>query len=58
MLHGNKQAIFLQDMEISGSLKETFCMVTMQPQLFELKLKTIPLLQRRDHFVFKRKILK
>ena len=24
----------------------------MQPPLFELKLKTIPLLRRSDHFVF------
>ena len=36
---------------------ETFCRITMQPPLFELKLKTIPLLHRRDHF-FTRKCLK
>ena len=30
----------------------------MQPSLFELKLKTIPLLRRSDHFVFTRKFLK
>ena len=35
-----------------------FCRITMQPPLFELKLKTIRLLHRRDHFVFKRKFLK
>ena len=29
---------------------ETFCRITMQPQLFELKLKAFPLLHRRDHF--------
>ena len=37
---------------------ETFCRVTMQPLLFELKRKTIPLLRRSDHFVFTRKFLK
>ena len=36
---------------------ETLCRITMQPPLFELKLKTIPLLHRRDHF-FTRKFLK
>ena len=36
---------------------ETFCRITMQPPLYELKLKTIPLLHRRDHFVFSRKFL-
>ena len=30
---------------------ETFCRITMQFPLFQLKLKTIPLLHRRDHFV-------
>ena len=37
---------------------ETFCRITMQPSLFELKLKTFPLLHRGDHFVFTRKVLK
>ena len=37
---------------------ETFCRITMQFPLFELKLKTIPLRHRRDHFVFTRKFLK
>ena len=37
---------------------EAFCRITMQPSLFELKLKTIPLLHYRDHFVFTRKFLK
>ena len=37
---------------------ETFCRITMQPPLFDLKLKTFTLLQRRDHFVFTRKFLK
>ena len=37
---------------------ETFCRITMQPPLFELQLKTFPLLQRRDHFVSTRKFLK
>ena len=37
---------------------ETFCRIKMRPPLFELKLKTIPLLHRRDHFVFTRKFLK
>ena len=37
---------------------EIFCMITMQPPLFELKLKTFPLLHHRDHFVFTRKFLK
>ena len=37
---------------------ETFCRITMQLPLYQLKLKTIPLLHRRDHFVFARKFLK
>ena len=37
---------------------ETFCRITMQPPLFELKLKTIPPLHHRDHFVLTRKFLK
>ena len=37
---------------------ETFCGITMQPLLFELKLKTFPLLHRCDHFVFTGKFLK
>ena len=36
---------------------ETFCRITMQPPLFQLKLKTFPLLHHRDHFVFTRKQL-
>ena len=36
---------------------ETFYRITMQPPLFDLKLKTIPLLHRRDHFVFTCKFL-
>ena len=37
---------------------ETFCRITMQLPLFELKLKTMPLLHHRDHFVSTRKFLK
>ena len=37
---------------------ETFCRITMQTPLFELKLKTFPLLHHRDHFVFMRNFLK
>ena len=37
---------------------ETFCRITMQLPLFQLKLKTFPLLHHRDHFVFTRKFLK
>ena len=37
---------------------ETFCRITMQPPLIELKLKTFSLRHRRDHFVFTRKLLK
>ena len=44
-------------MEISGTM-ETLCRITMQLSLFELKLKTFPLLHHRDHFVFTRKVLK
>ena len=36
---------------------EAFCRITMQLSLFELKLKTFPLLHRREHFVFTRKFL-
>ena len=59
MLHGNMQAIFFyKTWKIPGASMETFCRITMQPSLFELKLKTIPLLRRSDHFVFTRKFLK
>ena len=37
---------------------ETFCKSTMQPPLFELKLKSIAFLHRCDHFVFTLKFLK
>ena len=37
---------------------EAFCWITMELSLFKLKLKTIPLLHHRDHFVFTRKFLK
>ena len=37
---------------------ETFRRITMQLSLIELKLKTVPLLHHRDHFVFTRKFLK
>ena len=37
---------------------ETFCRITMQPPLFQLKLITFPLLHCRDHFVLTRKFLK
>ena len=57
MLHGNMQAIFLT-WKISGACMKTFCRITMQPPLFELKLKTIPHLHRCDDFVFTRKLLK
>ena len=33
---------------------ETFCRITMQPPLFEIKLKTFPTLHRRDHFILTR----
>ena len=36
---------------------KTFCKITMQPSLFELKLKTTPPLRRSDHIVFTRKFL-
>ena len=35
---------------------ETFCRITIQPPLFELKLKTFPLLHRCEHFVFTRRL--
>ena len=50
MLHGNMQAnFFYKRWKIPGACVETFCRITMQPPLFELKLKTFPLLHRRDH---------
>ena len=58
MLHGNMQANFLENIEISVGLHGKFCSITMQPPLFELKLKTIPPLHRCDHFVFTCKFLK
>ena len=45
-------------MAIQGPCTETFCRITMQLSLFELKLKTFPLLHHRDRFVFTRKFLK
>ena len=58
MLHGNMQANILQNMENSGSLHGNIFRIKMQPPLFELKRKTIPLLHRRDHIVFTRKFLR
>ena len=37
---------------------EKFCTITMQPPLFEMKLKTSSLLHRRDHFNCTRKFPK
>ena len=58
--HGNMQAnfFFYKTWKIPGACMETFCRITMQPPLFELKLLTIPLLRHRDHFVLRRKFLK
>ena len=52
------EANFLQNVDNSGSLRETFCRITMQPPLNELKLKIFSLLHRRNHFGFTRKFLK
>ena len=49
---------FYKTWKIQGPCMETFCRLTMQLSLFELKLKTFPLLHHRDHFVFTRKFLK
>ena len=57
MLLGNI-TFSLQNMENSGACLDKFCRITMQPTQFELKLKTLPLLHRRDHFVFTRRFLK
>ena len=48
---------FYKTWKIPGLCMETFCRITMQLPLFQLKLKTIRL-HRRDHFVFTRKFLK
>ena len=48
---------FYKSWKIPGLCMEIFCRITMQPSLFELKLKTIPLLRRSEHFVFTRKFL-
>ena len=59
MLHGNMQAIFfLQNMENSGSLHGNILQDYNAAFTISIKMKTIPLLHRRDHFVFMRKILK
>ena len=42
--------IFYKTWKIPGPCTKTFCRTTLQPLLFELKLKTFPLLQRCDHF--------
>ena len=42
---------------IPGACMETFCGRTMQPPLFELKVKTFTFLHHRAHFVFTRKFL-
>ena len=58
-LHGNMQAyFFIENMKNQGACMETFCRNIMQLPLFEVKLKTIPILHRRDHFVFTRKFRK
>ena len=49
---------FYKTWKIQGPCMETFCRITMQLSLFELKLKPFPLLHHRDHFVFTRKFLK
>ena len=49
---------FYRTWKIQGPCMETFCRIIMQLSLFELKLKTFPLLHHRDHFVFTRKFLK
>ena len=49
---------FYKTWKIQGPCMETFCKITMQLSLFELKLKTFPLLHHRDHFVFTCKFLK
>ena len=49
---------FYKTWNIPGSCMETFCRITMQLPLFQLNLKTFPLLHHRDHFVFTRKFLK
>ena len=58
MLHGNMKAnFFYKTWKIPGPCMETFWRITMQPSLFELKLKTIPLLHCPDHIVSTRKFL-
>ena len=58
MLHEKMQAsFFLQNMENSDM--ETICRITMQLQLFQLKLETIFFFfHRRDNFVLTRKFFK
>ena len=51
-------ANFYKTWKIQGPCMEILCRLTMQLSLFELKLKTFPLLHHRDHFVFTRKFLK
>ena len=53
----NAGYFFYKTWKIQGPCMETFCRITMQLSLFELKLKTFPLLHHRDHFVFTRKFL-
>ena len=48
---------FNETWKIPGPCMETFCNIAMQPSLFELKLKTFPLLRRSDHIVFTPKFL-
>ena len=49
---------FYKAWKTPGACMETFCRITMQLPLFQLKLKTFPLLHHRDHSVFTRKFLK
>ena len=51
----NAGILFYKTWKIPGACMETFCRTARQPPLFELKLKTFPLLHRSNHFVFTRK---
>ena len=57
-LHAAWKHFFYKTWKIPGACMETFFKITMQLPLFQLKLKTFPLLHHRDHFVFTRKFLK
>ena len=50
ILHGNLPVFFVKHGKVPGAYMETFCRITMQPPVFEIKVKTFPLLHQSHCF--------